>query len=133
MTAPEYLFLISELAGERRFASTVARRLESLGALTHGDRRATESRDLSQFNLDTKFGRKALEETLKVPLSSSTSQRRCTAVCRPSWAFKTQPACPLQPATLWRISSLTFGNTLSASGFSTRKVVPRNTGTFGLF
>ncbi|KAK7804957.1 hypothetical protein U0070_025479 [Myodes glareolus] len=54
VTAPEYVFLISELAGEQRFASIVAKRLESLGALTHGDRRATESRDLSRFNFDNK-------------------------------------------------------------------------------
>lgn len=43
----------------------MAKRLESLGALTHGDRRATESRDLSKFNVDTKYGRQALETTLK--------------------------------------------------------------------
>uniref|UniRef100_A0A8B9RJ81 Protein strawberry notch homolog 1 n=1 Tax=Astyanax mexicanus TaxID=7994 RepID=A0A8B9RJ81_ASTMX len=54
VTAPEYVFLISELAGEQRFASIVAKRLESLGALTHGDRRATETRDLSRFNFDNK-------------------------------------------------------------------------------
>ena len=54
VNAPEYVFLISELAGEQRFASIVAKRLESLGALTHGDRRATESRDLSKYNVDTK-------------------------------------------------------------------------------
>ena len=54
VSAPEYVFLISALAGERRFASTVAKRLESLGALTHGDRRATDTRDLSRFNVDTK-------------------------------------------------------------------------------
>ncbi len=30
VTAPDYIFLISELAGERRFASIVAKRLESL-------------------------------------------------------------------------------------------------------
>ncbi|XP_042225091.1 protein strawberry notch homolog 1-like isoform X1 [Homarus americanus] len=65
VNAPEYVFLISELAGERRFASTVAKRLESLGALTHGDRRATESRDLSSFNIDNKYGRMALESTMK--------------------------------------------------------------------
>uniref|UniRef100_A0A1A9WV68 Strawberry notch helicase C domain-containing protein n=1 Tax=Glossina brevipalpis TaxID=37001 RepID=A0A1A9WV68_9MUSC len=35
VNAPEYIFLISDLAGERRFALTVAKRLESLGALTH--------------------------------------------------------------------------------------------------
>jgi hypothetical protein len=59
--APEYVFLISDLAGEKRFASVVAKRLESLGALTHGDRRSAESRDLSRFNIDTKWGRVALE------------------------------------------------------------------------
>lgn len=35
------------------------------GALTHGDRRATESRDLSRFNIDNKYGRAALEATMK--------------------------------------------------------------------
>lgn len=65
VNAPEYIFLISDLAGERRFASTVAKRLESLGALTHGDRRATETRDLSQFNIDNKYGRAALETVMK--------------------------------------------------------------------
>ncbi|XP_014237071.1 protein strawberry notch-like isoform X1 [Trichogramma pretiosum] len=63
--APKYIFLISDLAGERRFAATVAKRLESLGALTHGDRRATESHDLSQFNIDNKYGRRALEVTMR--------------------------------------------------------------------
>uniref|UniRef100_A0A8D0A8Q1 Protein strawberry notch homolog 1 n=1 Tax=Sander lucioperca TaxID=283035 RepID=A0A8D0A8Q1_SANLU len=65
VTAPEYVFLISELAGEQRFASIVAKRLESLGALTHGDRRATETRDLSRFNFDNKV------RTLSICLRSS--------------------------------------------------------------
>lgn len=64
-SAPEYIFLISDLAGEQRFASIVAKRLESLGALTHGDRRATESRDLSRYNIDNKYGRRALEIVMK--------------------------------------------------------------------
>lgn len=68
VNSPEYIFLISELAGERRFAATVAKRLESLGALTHGDRRATETRDLSQFNIDNKYGQKALGSVLKFVL-----------------------------------------------------------------
>ncbi len=59
------MFLISALSGEQRFASIVAKRLQSLGALTHGDRRATESRDLSKFNVDTKYGRQALEKTVR--------------------------------------------------------------------
>lgn len=64
VNAPEYLFLISDLAGEQRFVATVARRLESLGALTHADRRATQTRDLSEFNIDNKYGRKALATTM---------------------------------------------------------------------
>ncbi|XP_055332799.1 protein strawberry notch homolog 1-like [Paramacrobiotus metropolitanus] len=64
-SAPEYVFLISNVAGEKRFASVVASRLERLGALTHGDRRVTETRDLSQFNITNKFGRSALMDTMK--------------------------------------------------------------------
>lgn len=61
-SGPEYVFVISKLAGEQRFASIVAKRLESLGALTHGDRRATtDSRDLSQFNLNSKYSKQALD------------------------------------------------------------------------
>lgn len=33
--------------------------------MTHGDRRATETRDLSRFNIDNKYGRAALEATMK--------------------------------------------------------------------
>ncbi|ALC44054.1 sno [Drosophila busckii] len=63
--APEYVFLISDLGGESRFAATVAKRLESLGALTQGDRRATDARDLSRFNIDNSIGRSALESVLQ--------------------------------------------------------------------
>ncbi|XP_015747705.1 PREDICTED: protein strawberry notch homolog 1-like isoform X1 [Acropora digitifera] len=72
VSAPEYLFLISELAGERRFASIVAKRLESLGALTHGDRRATESQDLSRYNFDNKHSKTALEAVLKAVTDQET-------------------------------------------------------------
>lgn len=72
VNAPEYIFLISDLAGERRFACTVAKRLESLGALTHGDRRATETRDLSQFNIDNKYGRTALEAVMRAIMKYET-------------------------------------------------------------
>ncbi|XP_052850859.1 protein strawberry notch homolog 1 [Drosophila gunungcola] len=65
VNSPEYVFVITDLAGERRFASTVAKRLESLGALTQGDRRATDARDLSQFNIDNSIGRSALESVME--------------------------------------------------------------------
>lgn len=35
VNAPEYIFLISDLAGERRFASIVAKRLESLVSINY--------------------------------------------------------------------------------------------------
>jgi C-terminal domain on Strawberry notch homologue len=49
---------------QQQFAAAVAKRLESLGALTQGDRRASagaQGLGLSAFNVDTKYGTKALE------------------------------------------------------------------------
>jgi len=37
----------------------------NLGALTQGDRRATDARDLSQFNIDNSIGRSALESVMQ--------------------------------------------------------------------
>lgn len=57
---PEYVLLSTELGGEKRFSSTIARRLGSLGALTKGDRRSADSGDLSKYNFETEEGRAAL-------------------------------------------------------------------------
>nr|CAD1823189.1 unnamed protein product [Ananas comosus var. bracteatus] len=57
-SAPQYRLLFTNLGGEKRFASIVAKRLETLGALTQGDRRAGPL--LGAFNYDSNYGKKAL-------------------------------------------------------------------------
>lgn len=59
-SGPLYKLVTTNLGGERRFAAAVARRLQSLGALTKGDRRAATGADLTEFNFDTPYGRGAL-------------------------------------------------------------------------
>ena len=66
-SGPKYKFLISEVGGEKRFAAAVAKRLALLGALTQGDRRATGQSNalgLTSFDMDNKFGTKALRAML---------------------------------------------------------------------
>jgi predicted RNA methylase len=57
---PEYVLLSTELGGEKRFSSTIARRLQSLGALTKGDRGAADNADWQRYNFETHEGRSAL-------------------------------------------------------------------------
>jgi hypothetical protein len=57
---PEYVLLATELGGEKRFSSTIARRLGSLGALTKGDRGAADNADWARYNFETQEGRAAL-------------------------------------------------------------------------
>ena len=60
-----YKLVVSDLGGEKRFCSAVARRLQSLGALTRGDRRAATGQDLQEFNVQTKLGIEALKKVFQ--------------------------------------------------------------------
>ncbi|MCU1266182.1 MAG: primase traC (modular protein) [Acidobacteria bacterium] len=62
---PEYVLLSTELGGEKRFSSTIARRLGSLGALTKGDRGAADNGDLGKYNFETEEGKAALSLVLR--------------------------------------------------------------------
>ena len=62
ITGPVYVMCSTNIGGERRFVAAVARRLQSLGALTRGDRRAATGIDLSDGNLDSSLGRHALKK-----------------------------------------------------------------------
>ena len=51
---------------ELEILNPIGLRLESMGALTHGDRHsAAKQQDLSKFNFDTPLGKKALDTVLK--------------------------------------------------------------------
>ena len=65
VTGPIYKLVATNLGGEKRFAAAVARRLQSLGALTRGDRRAASGIDLSESNFDSPLGRKSLRWAVK--------------------------------------------------------------------
>ena len=58
---PKYVSLATDMAGEKRFIATIAKRLASLGALTRGTTEGAGalSEDMAKVNLDSVQGRRA--------------------------------------------------------------------------
>jgi hypothetical protein len=66
--------VVTELGGERRFGAAVAKRMANLGALTKGDRRAATGSDLSEFDIDSVYGRRALARVYQCLLVGGDDQ-----------------------------------------------------------
>jgi hypothetical protein len=62
---PEFVLISTDLGGERRFSSTIAKRLGRLGALTKGERRAADGNEFYKYNFETEEGRIALASVFK--------------------------------------------------------------------
>ncbi|CAN0040488.1 unnamed protein product, partial [Ectocarpus fasciculatus] len=71
---PIYQLIVSEVCGETRFSAAVAKRLESLGALTQGDRRASHAGagelGFTSFNVDNQYGKMSLDHIYRLCISS---------------------------------------------------------------
>ena len=63
---PEYVLVTTNVPGQKRFISTIARRLEEMGALTKGDRKSAGNGIFSENdNLESPYIQNALEDTLR--------------------------------------------------------------------
>lgn len=61
---PEYVLMSTNVGGEKRFLSTIARRLSQLGALTRGQRDAASTGDLAKYDFESEYGSAAVQATL---------------------------------------------------------------------
>lgn len=59
--APEYVLMSTNVGGEKRFSSTIARRLGSMGALTRGQRDATGGGQLAKYDFESRYGSAATD------------------------------------------------------------------------
>ncbi|EKX47790.1 hypothetical protein GUITHDRAFT_69176, partial [Guillardia theta CCMP2712] len=78
---PEFKLVMTPIGGEWRFSSTVARKLQALGALTHGDRLAAGgASSLNHFAIaDSKYGHQAIAAMLN-KLKNDDVARTCLQI-----------------------------------------------------
>ena len=58
---PRYSLMALDVAGDKRFASSIARRLSQLGALSRGDRKAANAGSIDNYNFETVYGAAGLD------------------------------------------------------------------------
>eukprot|EP00878_Enallax_costatus_P040094 GHUV01046079.1.p1 GENE.GHUV01046079.1~~GHUV01046079.1.p1 ORF type:complete len:621 (+),score=132.82 GHUV01046079.1:286-2148(+) len=86
VTPPIYKIVSTNICGEHRFASAVAHRLQQLGALTQGDRRAASASEaMAAFNLQTKWAREALRTTLNIIITGGYVKDPTYETLNPPW------------------------------------------------
>eukprot|EP00746_Dinoflagellata_sp_MGD_P135657 gnl/MRDRNA2_/MRDRNA2_69702_c0_seq1.p1 gnl/MRDRNA2_/MRDRNA2_69702_c0~~gnl/MRDRNA2_/MRDRNA2_69702_c0_seq1.p1 ORF type:complete len:685 (-),score=107.82 gnl/MRDRNA2_/MRDRNA2_69702_c0_seq1:300-2234(-) len=73
MSSPSFQVVVTDMPGEQRFVSAVARRLRLLGAMTRGDQHATlEGGDIMQFDVHCEYGQRSLRILLNDVYSGMT-------------------------------------------------------------
>lgn len=58
---PIYELLSVNVGADKRFSSSIARRLEQLGALSRGDRASSGAGDIAKYNFETIYGKAAIK------------------------------------------------------------------------
>ena len=89
MSAPKFIVLMTNVGGERRFLSSIAKRLRTLGALTRGDREAAlghSTATLSDQSVESIYGRQAARFVI-------SSLGIASEVRGQSWNFIVKYAC----------------------------------------